>query len=212
MKLLKKVLAGALSLAVVAGAMFAFTGCNSVRNKTYAIEDYTVTLVKAVDEDGKITETQTLSYREYFIHKFCNNALGVKVEEIATYVMTAEEEEMYATNFKLLTEGIVAEFGKDEVRNIKTVKDEFLGTTVSYEQVAEYEVKDNVIIVKAQTSTNDPLQNENEYVTYTLEIVDGKIYQKTTEIPLIASDYEGEDTVWENGDVCYATAIYAEVK
>ena len=213
MKLMKKVLAGALSLAVVLGAMFAFTGCNSVRNKTYAVEGYTVTLVKAVDEEtGEVTETQTITFREYYIHKYCGED-GVKLEDVATYTMTSEEKEEYNEAFKAITTGRTAEFSKDEVVLIQEEYDEFSGITTIEKTTSQYEVKDNVITIVYHADTNEELHNINSYVQFTMDIVDGKIHQKTLyDVEGIDFGYQGPTTEWEKGDVYYATVVYAEVK
>ena len=200
MKLMKKVLAGALSVAVVLGAMFAFTGCNSVRNKTYEIETWTVTVVKAVDEDGKVTETQTLTAREAFIYEICGD-----LDKIASYTLSPEEEKAYNDMLDDMKKyAPKAVFGKDTVENITEMKNELTGIVERHVQVAEYEVDGDIITVTAKMDANE-LENDLEFVVYTLEIVDGKIHQK---------QYEEDDVdhVWEKGDVYYTTMIYAQVK
>lgn len=201
MKLLKKVLAGALSLAVICGAMFAFTGCNSVKNKTYAVEDMTMTVVKAVDADGKVTETQTLSMRETYMM----TELGKSLEDIATYVMTAEEEAEYA---KYVEEGKANAprimFTKNEVHMIEDEKSEISGKVERRVSIAEYTVEKNKITVIEKHSEND-MKNLIEYEINTVEIVDGKLHQ-------VKYFNEDPEYVWTVGMPYYATTIFAEVK
>ena len=205
MKLVKKVLAGALSLAIVLGAMFAFTGCNSVQNETYAFESMTVTVVKAVDEDGKITETQTLTLREYFIFEIVG-----ELDQIAGYTLSEDEEKAFTEMQKTFTGGAPkAVFYKDEVHMITEEKNEYTGEIKRDVNIAEYTVDKNIITIVEKVSENE-MKNDIDYKVYTLEIVDGKIHQKAYEMGVAGDD--NFDGVYAKNDIVCWTAIFAKVK
>ena len=95
MKLVKKIMAGALSLAVIAAAMFAFVGCNGVSGNEYAYKSLTFTIVteledasKAGTKDAVIKTTRTLSAREFYMFK----EEGVALENLATATTEATDE------------------------------------------------------------------------------------------------------------------------
>lgn len=205
MKLVKKVLAGALTLAVVLGAMFAFTGCNSVQNETYAFESMTITVVKAVDEDGKITETQTLTLREYFIFDIVGD-----LDQIAGYTLSEDEEAQF-TEFQEMMSGSNTKvtFYKNEVHMITEEKNEYTGEIERNVHISEYTVEKNIITIIEKTSENE-MKTSVDYDVYTLEIVDGKIHQKAYDMGVAGDD--DFDGVYAKNDIVYWTAIFAKVK
>lgn len=163
MKLVKKILAGALSLAVIAGAMFAFVGCNGVSGKEYAYKTLTFTIIteledatKANTKDAVIKTTRTLTAREFYM---LNEVEGVTLENLATATTEATDEvimkwcEEYVEDF-----GGEAEDGLREAKtttlNFKSNKLEMVqedepskhtGDKSRSVQTAKYTVKDGVI-------------------------------------------------------------------
>ena len=105
MKLLKRIMAGSLTLAVVVGACFAFTGCKlSGKSYTYA-EDATVTVITKTekDSDGKytITETKDLTLAEYYLYTVGNK----KLDELAEAKIEDEKAfELWKENFVYLAD------------------------------------------------------------------------------------------------------------
>ena len=98
MQLFKKIMAGALSLAVICGAMFAFVGCNEVKGKTYEYSGLTFTIITEFENDEKIgTEeavikaTRTLTAREFYILK---EVEGATLENLATTTTEATDKEI----------------------------------------------------------------------------------------------------------------------
>lgn len=201
MKIMKKVLAGALSLAVVVGACFAFTGCNSVKNKTYAFDSMTYTIVKAVDEKGKITETLTLSFREYYIYDRLDKGM-----DYATYTMTADEETTFAEIKKSMEESMAKtriEFGKDTVDMIDDEVDKISGEIDRDVTTGKYEVKDDKITITS-TESYDENTLDATYTVQTLYVVDGKV-----EMRQYGVSEEENNAV---GDLYYTSIFFAKTK
>lgn len=178
MKLVKKILAGALSLAIVCGAMFAFVGCNSVKGKTYAYDGMTFTVItkmeEAEGEDKKVTETKTLTLREYYLYSVKN----VAIADLGTATLTEEEEKLFTTWAKGQEEmgkSMEIEFKGKEVISRTTVENTLTGASEVSELVAEYSVKDGKITVKALTSDPTKFDQERTYEIQTAYIVDGKL-------------------------------------
>ena len=178
MKLVKKILAGALSLAIVCGAMFAFVGCNSVKGKTYAYDGMTFTVITKMEaaegEDKKVTETKTLTLREYYLYSVKN----VAIADLGTATLTEEEEKLFTTWAKSQEEmgkSMEIEFKGKEVISRTTVENTLTGASEVSELVAEYSVKDGKITVKALTSDPTKFDQERTYEIQTAYIVDGKL-------------------------------------
>lgn len=210
MKIMKKVLAGVLSLAVVVGACFAFAGCNSVKNKTYAYDSMSFTIVKAVDDKGKITETLTLSLREYYIYSDDFMGMGVglgKGMDYATYTMTEDEEAEFAEFKKDIDEmsaGMRIEFGKDTVDQISEDTDKISGEINRMVETSKYEIEDDKITVTS-TESYDEFTLDATYAVEIWNIVDGKIEMRD----YMTSD---EDHIFAVGDLYYASAFFAKTK
>ena len=204
MKLLKKIMAGALSLAVVVGAAFAFTGCNSVKGKTYAYSSTTFTIVMNVDEEGKVTETKTLSAKEYWMiyeEKIAN------LENYTTVTLTEDQEKA----FKLFEEGLKKSeiaaakytFTGKEIEVAMEDADELTGEGERMTLRGTYTIEDDVINAAIDMTEEGAMKMEMLVRAY---LVDGNIEMR---------DYEGgEDTEWtkEGNPLYYTTVIFAEVK
>ena len=97
MQLFKKIMAGALSLAVICGAMFAFVGCNELKGNTYEYAGFTFTIITEFEDDTKIgtkdaviKTTRTLSAREFYMLE----EEGKTLEELATATTEATDEDI----------------------------------------------------------------------------------------------------------------------
>ena len=97
MQLVKKIMAGLVSLVVIAGACFAFVGCNTVSGNEYAYKTLSFTIIteledaaKAGTKDAVIKTTRTLSAREYYLYKKEGKALAT----LATATTDATDEEI----------------------------------------------------------------------------------------------------------------------
>lgn len=215
MKVFKKALSVMLSLAVIATAMFAFTGCaNKVKNKTYAAEDYTVVIVTA-SNGTEVLEQRSLTYREYFIFKMCNGGAGVALGDIASYTMSAEEEQQYNNLFGDMKENSSKlVFGKNEVSMISETESSVSGQKEISEKKGTYDIDKNVITLKFTTAVNEDL-GTYDYVTSKVNVVDNKLEMKGWEM---SSAYDHgtqsiDDTYeWAYGDIYYVVAHFSEVK
>lgn len=217
MKIMKKVLAGALSLAVVIGACFAFTGCNSVKNKTYAYDSMTFTIVKTIDAEGKVTETQTLSFREYYIYADDFMGMGVglgKGADYATYTMTQEEETAFAElkkNIDEMSSAIKVEFGKDTVDRIVETVDKISGEIERQVETAKYEIKDDKITVTSTESYNE-FTLDATYSVETWHIVDDKIEMRQYATTSGSSSTPPATPTYSVGSLYYISVFLTEVK
>lgn len=205
MKLFKKIMAGVLSLAVVAGVMVVFSGCNNVKGKTYAFESRTYTIIVAVDpsDNTKITETRTLSSKEYWLAFVSDRK--VALADLAAATMTEAEEKLYSDWMAEETEveaNTVYEFSKKTVDKIVTELDEISGEKELTVYRAEYKTEEDVISIKNLVSTNEQ-NNYFKYFVGSLYVLDNKIEERAYKITA-TTDYAVNK-------VLYISNYYAEI-
>lgn len=214
MKLLKKIMAGALSLAVICGAMFAFVGCNEVKGKTYAFDTLTFTIVTEFENDENIgtdkaviKATRTLSAREFYLYKEEEKTL----EELATATTEATDKEIlewcegYIATVALLHmdmelemyqmyKGSKIEFKKNTIEVIyEQPASKITGDYEKMVNVAEYSVEDGVIKVETNTSSNPDTMYQN-YQVMSFNIV-GENIEKVYTVKTEAAQYAKNELV-----------------
>lgn len=215
MKSLKKLLASALSLVVLCGALIAFTGCSEVQGKSYAYEGLTYTIITGVDaetdpENPVVTETKTLTAREYWLHKISERK--VKIEDLAAATLSEAEEKAFALWLKgeelieevLMLKNTTIEFSGKKVKNIILIVDEITGEGGKMVREGTYTDKDGVLTLEYQCGFANEDNGEDSYQIMKAYIVNDKVETRVYEID------DAED--YAKGELFYTSVVYAEVK
>ena len=221
MQLVKKIMAGVLSLAVIAGACFVFAGCNTVRGNEYAYKTLTFTIIteledetKAGTEDAVIKTTRTLSAREFYMYA----KEGKTLEELAAATTEASDEEI----LEWCESQIIAMGGeaKDGLQTAKETKLNFKGNKVEMVEEGEadlntgdktkevvtgkYTIKDGVIEVTVDTTMTIYPEGAGTYDISYFNVV-GENVEKQFKVLTDAEDYAVEE-------LYMVSIVFAEVK
>ena len=220
MKLAKKVIAGVLSLAVMVGACFVFSGCSGVKGNEYKYKTLYFTIITELEDASNvgtdkaiIKTTRTLSAREYYILK---NEPGATLDNLAKTTTDAKDEEIMkwceetAANAESRMRNAL-DYAKRTNYNFKSKKvemitshdvDKVIGSTRKDIMICSYTNDDGVIeIINTKVNPNDENDRE-EYYEY-MYLVGERLEQRFNIMT--------EPTEYVVGGLCLLTFVYGEV-
>ena len=209
MRLLKKLGASMLGMLVMAGAIFSFVGCSEVKGKDYEFSALTYTVITAVSEETgekEITETRTLTAREYYIVYVKEM---VELADLATATLNeAQEKEFenwYEDQVKLAGASATTkyEFKGKEVHKIVDEVDEINGEIERSEKIYTY-VEDKGVLTLTKDETSVIAPESEKYSEISLAyLVDGKL--EVRDYKVTTTESYAVDTL------LYVSYLYAEV-
>lgn len=221
MQLVKKIMAGLVSLAVIAGACFAFVGCNAVKGNEYAYKTLAFTIIteledetKAGTEEAVIKTTRTLSAREFYLYA----KEGKTLEELATATTEATDEEILKwCEAQMNAMGSDAQEGLKEAKETKlkfrssklemireTEPDKFTGDKSRGVTTGKYTVKNGLIEVVVDNTLDVQPDGVANYTIQYFNVV-GENVEKQIKVLTDAEDYAAEE-------LYMVSIVFAEVK
>ena len=222
---MKKIISSLLALAMFVSVGVMFVGCDSM-NGTYTASAREYTVITKITEDGKIEETKTLSFDEYYKVLFVWEEIdnGKTLEEALAYEFSEDEakefnDELNDHDFKETTSTITLKNGK-YVMEMRSRENSLALDELMYSYEGTYEVEgDNMKIY--MTSEAEVPHDMSEYKTYYLTGAnytireDGSFANTYTR-----SKYRDEDYKYKESDIFSPTntyfhhheTIYTEVK
>lgn len=210
MKILKKLLLGTLSLVLLCGAMFTFSGCSEVNGNTYAYDGLTYTIITDLDNQDPtiIKETKTLTSREYWLHKVSDRKVALK--DLASATMSEVEENAYRLWLKgeELLSGVSVytsssfKFSRKTVEKITVLENEITGEGAKKVKSGTYEENDGIISIEFQTKTAEDNDGESEYEIIRAYAVNEKLEFRAYEI----TSADG----YSEGALFYRSIVYVQ--
>ena len=211
MKLVKKLLVGALSLALVVGACFTFTACGKLNNKSYAFEALTFTIVTEVEEnkDGDVTVTGTkvLSLKQMFMYSI----RGAKLDQLDGIVIPEEYEDAYESYKEGMLEMMLGEkilFEGKKMIFVDEMKDIMGRPYTKTTKTGTYKQEENGYVAEFVTDVTEYAmgdQKETGYLYFSIN-ADGKLT-----IEMINPEVEDKNE-FEVGKVYSYNFVYGEIQ
>lgn len=214
MKAIKKFMASGVIMALVLGAVFAFTGCG-LRGKDYAYSATTITVITKTEKDAEgkvtITETQDLTLEEYYMY----TVKGVALDKLAETELTEAETKA----FEDAIDGIISalnhqytymkksslKFGSKEVEVSITETNEWTGIKEVMTSKMEYEKTDDGYVVYESLGERNDYYSSYTERQVTVDANGNLVYR-------IATDFNSDAAVSAEKAVYSINIVYAAVK